>query len=130
MFIIYFAEIPTREVRAEEIMLCSNCKKKTKHRYEEICFHARAMFINVFCKKKRYARICSECNFGVNLTDEEFKKEMNRLVPPKGSPGSPSKVQKFEHSKKKGVTYCNKCGERIFPDIGYCTSCAVRGPGK
>jgi hypothetical protein len=124
MFFVLMAEIPTREVRAEEMRLCKVCGRETRHRYEEICFHKTALFVKLFCYRKNYALLCSECNNGEQLTEEVFRRSVKKLMPSKYSSGS-----RFEFSKQKGVTYCSDCGERIFPDVGYCTSCAVRKPG-
>ncbi|MFP4498292.1 MAG: hypothetical protein ACLFQV_08790 [Vulcanimicrobiota bacterium] len=125
--LIFMADTPVRKVRAEEIRQCKLCKKDTIHRYEEISFHASVMFVKVFCIKKRFARICSECNYGEELTEEQFKKELKRLNL-MDDKNDKTDYRKFEISKKKGVKFCHQCGERIYPDVGYCTSCAVRSP--
>lgn len=126
MFIVYFADIPTRVVKAEEVRYCDTCKKETKYRYEEVTFHARALVVNLFAYKKRYVRICSECNNGESMSKEEFEREIHKLLLPRSTP-SPPPPKRYEFSKKKGVKYCSRCGEKIYPDIGYCTACAVRG---
>ncbi|MCE1247640.1 MAG: zinc-ribbon domain-containing protein [Firmicutes bacterium] len=139
MFLLYFADMPVREVKAEEIRFCKACGKETKHRYEEISFHARMLMINVFCKKKRYVRICSVCNNGEEMEKDTFNQQVERLIYPVGIPQDMSQDMrrresdddpdspKYRVGKKKGIKYCRQCGEKIFPDIGYCTSCAVRG---
>lgn len=148
----YFADTPVREVRAEEIRLCKACKKNTKHRYEEISFHANVLFVKVFCYKKRYTRICSNCHYGEELEQEQFQQEVDKLLNPgiysgnstystpparsyNPSPPVSSPLEKdvddntprYKISTKKGIKFCRECGHKIFPDIGYCTSCAVRG---
>lgn len=152
----YFADTPVREVRAEEIRLCKACKKNTKHRYEEISFHANVLFVKVFCYKKRFTRICSSCHYGEELDQEQFQQEVDRLLNPgiysgnstystpparsyDSSGGTHSRpassrdkeiddnLPRYKISVKKGMKFCRECGQKIFPDIGYCTSCAVRG---
>lgn len=139
MFVLYIADMPSRDVRAEEIRFCKACQKKTKHRYEEISFHAKMFFVNVLCYKKRYVRICSVCNNGEEMEKDQFDHEVDRLIYPDNVPNSddsPSsniddaKVPAYRVGKKKGLKYCRQCGEKIFPDIGYCTACAVRGQGQ
>jgi hypothetical protein len=104
--------------------VCKVCKRETRHRYEEICFHKTALFVKLFCYRKNYALLCSECNNGEQLTEEVFRRSVRKLMPSGGSSGS-----RYSFSKQKGVTYCSECGERNFPDVGYCTSCAVKKPG-
>ena len=152
----YFADTPVREVRAEEIRLCKACKKNTKHRYEEISFHANVLFVKVFCYKKRFTRICGNCHYGEELEQEQFQQEVDRLLNPGIYSGNstystpsarsydsmggnysrpaskPDKdidddLPRYKISVKKGMKFCRECGQKIFPDIGYCTSCAVRG---
>lgn len=142
MFLIFFSDTPNREVRAEEIRHCRNCKKKTVHRYEEISFHATMMFVKVFCYKKRFMRICSECGNGEELDKEQFFQEIDRLIIPASYapvPSSPSPLSGpvplddtdpsplYRRSRRLGIKFCRECGQKIFPDIGYCTACAVRG---
>jgi hypothetical protein len=137
MFILYFADIPVREVKSEEIRFCKACGKETKHRYEEISFHARMFMVNVFCKKKRYVRICSVCNNGEEMEKDTFNQQVERLIYPSGVPAArkrrddddddSSDEPRYRLGKKKGIKYCRQCGQKIFPDVGYCTSCAVRG---
>ena len=152
----YLADTPIREVKAEEIRLCPACHKNTKHRYEEISFHANVLFVKVFCYKKRYVRICEKCNNGEEMDKEAFEREISRLLKPgiyfgnttysnesystatprKPAPAPPkSPLQqdvednspRYRIASKKGIKYCRECGQKIYPDIGYCTSCAVRG---
>ncbi len=121
-------EIPHREVKAEEERFCTICKKRTQHRYEEISFYAKALFVNLFPYKKRYVRICSTCLHGEEMDYESFNQEVKRikdLNTPK-----PTHPKRYEISKRKGIKYCRICGNKIYPDIGYCTACAVRGKGK
>lgn len=136
MFPIYVVHPPERDVRAEEIRYCKVCKKKTKHRYEEVSFHARVMFVKVFCTKKRYIRICSVCNTGEEMEKEKFDSEIDRLIFPDGHGSDKSAdlsgddnepIPRFMRSKKEGIKYCRQCGQKVFPDVGYCTACAVRG---
>lgn len=123
-------EMPSREVKAEEMLHCEACKKQTKHRYEVISFHTKVMFVKLFCHKKRYVRICEECNNGVDITEEEFEGHIERLTG-KTKKSEPKKdLKRFEYSRKSGIRYCNQCGEKIYPDVGYCTSCAVRSPAS
>jgi len=134
MFFVYLADTPVREVRAEEIRPCKACRKKSKHRYEEISFHTKLFFVKIFCNKKRYARICGACNFGEELDMEEFESEVGRLLRPSIYHSPPSlagennePAPRYRMAKKQGIKYCNNCGRKIYPDIGYCASCAVRG---
>jgi len=139
MPIIYVVNPPERDIKAEEIRYCKVCKKKTKHRYEEVSFHARVMFVKVFCTKKRYVRVCSVCNTGEDMEKEKFESEIDRLIFPDGhdSDNAEDLLEDFDEStprymklKEKGIKFCRQCGQKIYPDIGYCTACAVRGSEK
>jgi len=120
-------DIPTKKIMATETRPCKVCNKNTKQTYEEVAFHTSVLFVKLFISKKRYVRICNECFNGDELSEEEFKKEIKRITGSElKTPGL--KVKSYEKSKLMGIKYCPKCGERIYPDIGYCTSCAVRKP--
>jgi hypothetical protein len=129
MLILYVADIPHIEVKAEETCRCSVCKKDTIHRYEEVSFHAKALFIKLYCYKKRHIRICSACNHGEEMADDIFREEVERVNYSK-MPKKREQAKLYEKSKEMGIKYCKACGEKIYPDIGYCTSCAVRKPPK
>lgn len=120
-------DIPERTVKAEEDRDCSNCRKKTRHRYEKVSFHTKALFVKVFSYKDKYIRVCDECEFAEELSKDEFKNEVKRVLHPQNIPTRQKPAKSYEKSKQSGIKYCSRCGERIYPDIGICTACAVKG---
>ncbi len=125
--ITLFSDIPTRQVKGEESLYCSTCREKTIHSYEEISFHASVLSVNLFCHKKRFVCICTACNNGTDLTEDEFHRHIRRIGGVKIQQDSKASPLPHQKSKQQGISYCNICGEKIYPDIGYCTVCAVRG---
>jgi hypothetical protein len=129
MFLVLFADIPTREVKGSENAFCSQCGRETMHQYEVVSFHTSMMFVKVFCHKRRYVKICTQCQNGQDMTEDEFNARLRRMgFYPEKSPRAPEgEEKKYEKSKTMGIKYCSQCGEKVYPDVGYCTACAVRG---
>lgn len=70
------------------------------------------------------------------MEKEKFDSEIDRLIFPDGHGSDKSAdlsgddnepIPRFMRSKKEGIKYCRQCGQKVFPDVGYCTACAVRG---